>query len=66
MLEANNCAFIEDFDNLSFVNRILSEDSFEVVPWVLLNLLVTKAEATVLLVDIEYLYFDFCTNLCEL
>ena len=66
VLELDNCALVENFDDLSVVDRILSEDCLEVVPRIVLKLLVAEAETTVFLVDFENLNIDVCTDLCEL
>ena len=64
--ERDNCALVENFDDLTLVNSVLTEDSLELVPWVLLKLLVTERKTTVLLVDVENLNLDLCANLNEL
>ena len=38
----------------------------ELIPRILRNLLVTQAETTILLVDLQYLYLDHLTNLDKL
>ena len=65
LLERYNGTLFEKLDNLALVNAANSVCSLELVPGVILKLLVTKAQATVVLVDVENDYVDFCANLCE-
>ena len=45
------------------MDRTYSEDGLEHIPRIFFQLLVTQAQATVFLVDVEYLYFDRRTDL---
>ena len=48
------------------MDRTYAVLSLEYIPRIILELLVTKAETTVLLVDIQNDYIDLCAYLCEL
>ena len=59
-------ALIQHFDDSTFVYRTYSEYSFEYIPRILFELLVTEAQTTVFLVDFQNHYIDVCTDLSEL
>ncbi len=63
--KSDNCAFLNHFNDGSFMNGAGSEDGFEYIPGILLELLVAEAETTVFLVDLENLHLDVSADLGE-
>ena len=66
ILQLDNCALVQELDDGTLVDRILSEYGLEYVPGVLLQLLVTERETTVNLVDLQYANVDNLAYLGEL
>ena len=64
--QRDNSALVQNLDDCTLVDRTNCEDCLEYIPRILLQLLVAKAQATVLLVDLQNLYLDISTNLSEL
>ena len=64
--EGNDCTLLNKFTDRTFVDRTYTVVSFEGVPWVLFELLVTEREATVFLVDLEDHDFHRSTYFSEL
>ena len=66
LVEGNNGTLLEQFGNLTLVDRTNGVLLLEDIPRILLKLLVTERQTTVLLVDVENDYVDLSTYLCEL
>ena len=66
LLECYNGTLLEHLGDLTLVDRTNAVLSLEYIPRIILELLVTKAETTVLLVDIQNDHVDLGTYLCEL
>ena len=66
LLERYHSALLEQLDNLALVDAANGVSSLELIPRIVLELLVAKAQTTVLLVDVEYHNVDVGTSLCEL
>ena len=66
ILQLNDSALLDELGDGALVNATLREYGGEYVPGVLLELLVTEAEATVVLVDFEDNHFNVGAELCEL
>lgn len=64
--KCDDSALVDHLSDSTLVDRADSEDGLEDIPRILLELLVTKAETTVLLVYIEYDDVDVSTGLREL
>ena len=54
ILELNNSTLVVKFDDSTFVSATFGEYSFEYIPRIFFELLVTEAETTVFLVDFEH------------
>ena len=61
LVESYYSALVHHLDDLTSVNRTWSVDCLILIPWVLLQLLVTEAQAAVLLVDFENYYIESST-----
>ena len=66
LVELYNGTLLKEFDNLTLVDRTNGVLSLKYIPRILLELLVAKAQTTVLLVDIQNDNVDLCTYLSEL
>ena len=64
--QLNHGTLVHLLNDGAFVNASFSEDCFEYVPRILFELLVAKAETTVLLVDFKYNNFHFGAHLSKL
>ncbi len=63
--ESYNGALVEHFHDGAFMHGTYSENGFEHVPGIFLELLVAKGETAVVLVDLENFHFDVGTDLGE-
>ena len=63
--QCNYRTLIQHFDDSTFVYRTYCEYSFEYIPGVFFELLVTEAQATVFFVDLQHLYIDIRTDLSK-
>ena len=66
ILECYNGTLVAEFNDLTFNECVNAEFSFKLFPRILLELLVAKAETTVLFVDFEHDNLDFSTDRGEL
>ena len=66
LTERDNGTLLQELDNLTLVDRTNGVLLLEYIPRIVLQLLVAKAETTVLLVDIQNDNVNLCTNLSEL
>ena len=66
ILQLDNGTLVQEFDDSTLVDRILSEYGLEYVPGVLLQLLVAERETTVNLVNLQYANVDDLAYLGEL
>ena len=66
LVECNNGTLFEQLGNLTLVDRTNGVLLLKDIPGIVLQLLVAKAETTVLLVDIEHDNVDLGTHLSEL
>ena len=65
IFELYNSTLVHQLSDRTFVNATFSEYTFEYVPRILFELLVTEREATVVRVDFENDNFDISTDLSE-
>ena len=63
--QSNYSALVEHLNDSAFMHGTHCKYSFEYIPGIFFELLVTEAQATVVLVDLENFHFDIGTNLCE-
>ena len=66
LLECYDSTLLEHLGDLTLMDRTYAVFSLEYIPRIILELLVAKAETTVLLVDIQNDNVDLSTYLCEL
>ena len=66
LVELDDSTLLEQFGNLTLVDRTNGELLLEYIPRIVLELLVTERETAVLLVDVENDNVDLCTYLGEL
>ena len=66
LVELYNGTLLKELDDLTLVDRTNGVLLLEYIPRIVLKLLVTERETTVLLVDVENDNLDLCTYLCEL
>ena len=65
LVELDNSTLLEEFNDLTLVDRTNGVFLLEYIPRIVLKLLVAERETAVFLVDVENDNVNLCTNLCE-
>ena len=65
-VQSDNGTLIHHLSDLTHVNTSRSVEGLIGIPRIVFELLVTKAQTTILLIDFEHYNVDFLTNLSEL